>query len=137
MLNAVTPHNPSVIAPACAVAALATELLLKSLISDEGLNAVPRSHDLERLYGLIEQATKVDIEAQWGELMKLPEMAERLRQSPSHKMELGACLTESKDAFENYRHIYEPSRQVAFTVGSLPHLLRNIILTMHPEWRPS
>ena len=137
MLNAATPENPSVIAPACAVAALATELLLKSLITDEGLNVVPHSHDLKRLYGLIELATKIEIEAQWDELMKLPEMAERLEKNPSHKLELGACLTASKDAFEHYRHIYEPLRHVAFTVGSLPHLLRHIILTMHPEWRPS
>src|ERR1022692_1254461 len=137
MLFAAAPQDPSVIAPACAVAALATELLLKSLIAYEGVYNVPRSHDLDRLYGLIDPATKDKLETQWDELMALPEMALRLKDSPSHQMELGACLADSRNAFDNYRFIYDPSRHVTFTVGSLPHLLRHIILSMHPDWRPS
>lgn len=120
------------------VAAFAAELYMKTLICLEA-KAVPKLHDLKKLFDQISPERRSRIEHHWSEQVLRNERkfrdAERDLRTQLPR-DLGIALTRGANAFEALRYAYEEAAsENTFVLGDLPACVREVIVEIKPEWR--
>lgn len=120
------------------LAAFASELYMKTLIGLEG-KAIPRQHNLEKLFGQISAERRSRVEFHWNENVRRNEhqFADGDRNLKTKlPRALNLALSRGAKSFEELRYAYEQrSPEGAFVLGNLPVCLREAIVEIKPEWR--
>lgn len=112
--------------------ALALELYLKCLcVLEHG--AFVGKHDAGALFQLLRRQTRQTLEKQWNTLSSDSEWWQRLQDTGDGKLHMAFRL--GKDAFVRFRYSFEPeAKGLEWGLGMLVLVVRERILTLHPEW---
>jgi HEPN domain len=123
--------------PAAVLNALADELFLKAMLLIEGKTS-PRTHNLAKLFQLLEPDTKTRIEILW-DASALANKHNFAKHEARHNItvprDLRSALDSCGDFFEKGRYIYEDPSSVRFWLSDLPPILKSVVLTLKPEWK--
>jgi hypothetical protein len=123
--------------PQVVMSAIASEVYLKCLHAIESQGTVPKDHPLDKLFGGLSVATKQVVKKHWNAMAAqnpiFKTSSARPGKRPKHDMV--SALREGGLAFMRYRYAYEGKQLKAYSLGSLPDVLRDAILELKPEWR--
>ncbi|WP_144030871.1 hypothetical protein [Bradyrhizobium japonicum] len=122
------------------LSAFASELYLKCLFVLETSRDPPEIHDLRKLFLLLSQAARDELEAAWNLYAAQPnrvrvyEAIERLTGSVVPR-DLRWSLRNGSDAFTSLRYLHEERNQnTKFFLGDFPAMVRGIVLRRRPQW---
>jgi hypothetical protein len=133
--------DPLCFSPLVANLAFASELYLKCLIIIETKQQAIMQRDLRKLFSMLPQKTREEIEKRCDAILTKPPQYD-LSNAPDHAKEAEAqrpknfrdALKAGKDAFKDWRYMYEGDAAPPFALLIFPDILRAIILERHPEW---
>lgn len=113
--------------------AFATEAYLKSLLTIRR-TSVPRTHNLHRLFELLPDADRAEIEGRWNK-RSLPAVQKALETAPDKFDDpagLMLALKEAALAFMDWRYLVDGKSY--WFLGGFPMEVREFIFELHPEW---
>jgi hypothetical protein len=123
--------------PSAVLNTLADELFLKAMLLIEGKEP-PRTHNLAKLFQLLDSDTQIKIEILWdaSALANKHNFAKHeARHGITIPRDLKITLDSCGDFFEKGRYIYEDPNAVKFWLSDLPPVLKSVVLTLKPEWK--
>jgi len=126
------------ISPYITVTSLAIELYLKTLyLIEKGTGiAVPRKHNLRKLYGLLGGDSQKFIKISYDEhITKDPITCNIKKSRPDVDLELETVLEEMSEAFVNWRYIFEKRAKGFPAAGPIIRAVRERIRTLCPDWQ--
>jgi hypothetical protein len=107
--------------PGCVVlGAFSVKLYLKCLLSIE-CDQYPGSHDLKELFCQLKRETR-------------DELRKRHDASPTRPGNLDEMLERGGDTFNKVRYLFEHRDQIQFGLNWFGELIRQKILSLHPDW---
>ncbi len=125
--------------PHITLKAFASEAYFKCLIALECAGFPPRKHDLEKLFDGLHPASRKRIRELWTAecAPKLRVLASQPGKPPDIKVltSLRGVLRQSAEAFIEFRYRAQGDT-AAFTIMSLPLLVRQRILEVRPDFAP-
>jgi hypothetical protein len=133
-------YGPSVGAPTLVLAAFASELFFKCLFVIETGRPAPEIHELRKLFLLLSDAARAEIEQNWNQYNLMPqritmyEAIERRAGRPIPR-DLRWSLRAGTDAFTALRYAHEEQHSnTTFFLGDLHMMVREAILIRRPQW---
>jgi hypothetical protein len=121
--------------PAVVCGAFALELQLKCLFAMETGKAPPRSHNLRRLFELTTDSSQKAIRETYSNLLRedawWAEQFARVGVSTDFDDVLDSC----KDAFAEWRYLYEYDKSRAWHGAPMHKAVRDEIFKLRPNWR--
>jgi len=114
--------------------AFCIELYLKCLITIEKGTKVG-GHDLESLFSNLTKQTRETLIKEWDSFVTTSVEKQKMR-SDGYSTDLPSELKRSKNAFQWLRYEHEDLSKTGsgLTIGPLMIMLRDVIISMHPEW---
>jgi HEPN domain-containing protein len=130
----------SVAAPSMVLAAFSAELFLKCLFVIETGRDAPEIHELRKLFLLLSDDARSEIEASWDDYVLQPRRAqvyEVLEQNFGRPIprDLRWSLRTGGDGFSVLRYAHEPQNaNHTFLLGDFHYMVRKAILRRRPDW---
>jgi hypothetical protein len=123
------PEQIRIMSPAIVMAAFSTELFLKCAAWIDTGEQPKGGHDLSRIYSVLSQSAKDNIEAHFLKYVATVGNA--------FNLSLNQCLDISSSAFERFRYSYEmkPEELGGFSTEALVFAVCQFILAQNPAWR--
>lgn len=132
-------NRASVAGPGMVLSAFASELYLKCIFALE-TGRVTDGHELRTLFNLLSEERRLEIEQRWDayndtqDRRRLYATIENF-EGAAIPRDLRWSLRKGNDAFTQLRYIHEPEMQNAiFVLGDFPGILRQVIISIRPEW---
>ena len=126
--------NPDLCVPHTMLTAFSCELCLKAAYAAENNGKQVYGHNLLKLFGNLSPQLQALIRREWPRcLAQNVTVTEMLKHMPDLNVEFDHNLDISKDAFVDYRYIYE-NKGATFLLGTLPILLRTVLGTIIPAF---
>jgi len=118
-------------------AAFSVELYLKCLLTVEGSEEVPFTHNLKELFQLLREESKGKLRESHNDWVLEDSMMIEVRRH-GRKTDLNSLLEEMQDIFVRFRYFYEGlpdvTRDCGFGLRIFADCLRNRILDLRPDW---
>jgi hypothetical protein len=137
VLNAQSPENPQFGLVFGVCGAFSVELYLKLLLTVEGAETIPVTHNLKILFNQVSKESRGKLRKQHNELV-VDDPVMILLRARGIKTDLDSLLEQGQDVFEQFRYIYEgvPSTEqdIGFGLGIFGGCVRNRILDLRLEW---
>jgi hypothetical protein len=136
----VKQFGSSIGGPTLVIATLAAELYLKCLFIIETGRPSPDIHELRKLFLLLSDGARAEIEAVWDDYSKHPQTltiydAVENMTGFSIPRDLRWHLRAGNEAFVKLRYSHEPQNaNVKFFLGDFHLMVRQTILRRRPEW---
>ena len=141
LLSAFDQKNIQVIPPSFTCIAFSLELYLKSLITLEKGGYTKGNHNLEKFIEMLNPDTKdklrlYAIAIAEPQIKQFQDFAKAKGLPPLPDFDFDAALTASKNAFVNWRYVYEENfkENEGWQASEIILAVRKIILELHPEW---
>jgi len=137
--NTYTGSHLNLITPMAVNSAFSLELFLKCLhLENSGI--IPQIHDLQKLFEGITLVQQLQIEKHYHALLKQAGRAKGKTSGPPggpqiDPFDLRASLAEQKDAFEDFRYLFEKKKRFTITwVDTIAEAAKRTIIDSHPHW---
>ncbi|MGY8705126.1 hypothetical protein RAD16_05205 [Bradyrhizobium sp. 18BD] len=133
-------YGPTIAAPSMVLSAFASELYLKCLFVIETGRSPPDTHDLRKLFTLLSDLVRNDIENSWDAYNSTPSRVsvfEAIERQTGRAVprDLRWHLKAGGDGFTSLRYQHEERHQnVAFFLGDFHLMVRDAVLFKRPSW---
>lgn len=124
------------IVPFTVLHALAFELHMKCLLALD-TNKIPQTHDYLKMFKQLTSTAQIRLTAIYNDIVKDRQLAIK---EPGVSLLIEDVLRESKDAFVQFRYIYEhpvgapPANPYCFRAHQVSKAVRKLILELQPSW---